>query len=668
MAGRGGAPSRPRNMRHTLRVLLDYMGHARTRLAVVAVLVTVSGLANLLGTYMIKPVVNAVGAGDFARFSRLVALTACIYAVGVASAVGYTQTMVRAAQKVVFDIRRDLLAHIEGLPLSFFDSTRHGDVMSYFTNDVDTVSEALNNSFANAVQALIQTVGTFTLLVVLDWRLTLITLACDVLIACYVRFSGGRSRRFFGAQQATLGQLDGYVEEMMAGQKVVKVFNHEEAAQVDFDALNEALRQSGATAQAYASTMVPVTVAVSYMNFAVVCVVGALLALGGRADVGSLASYLVFVRQACMPINQLTQQRKELQAKQKEQQKTINNLRSKKASVVDQKAALDQENDLAQQEIEVVKQQITAYDQQIEDKGVELEEAKQEEEAQTVRFRGCVRHLEEYGQMSYIAILLEATSLSDLLARMDMVGEVIAYNKQVQADMTAAREKVETVKAELEDARTELQDKQSELETKQVELQQKVSEANALLASLESDINAYKSVYDQYEQQQKNVQSQIDQQVADLRRQEEANKKNDPSYDAGKDNGATGSMMWPCPSCHTITSEFGWRYHPIYHTQKYHSGVDIGASYGASIVAADGGTVITAGAVSGYGNCVVINHGNGITTLYGHMSSIAVSSGQKVSKGQTIGYVGSTGNSTGPHLHWEVTVNGVRQNPLNYAR
>lgn len=366
-------------------------------------------------------------------------------------------------------------------------------------------------------------------------------------------------------------------------------------------------------------------------------------------------------------INRLTQQRKELQAKQKEQQKTINSLRSKKASVVDQKAALDKENDLAQQEIELVKEQITAYDQQIEDKGVELESAKQEEEAQTVRFRSCVRHLEEYGQMSYIAILLEATSLSDLLARMDMVGEVIAYNKQVQADMTAAREKVETVKAELEDARTELQDKQSELETKQVALQQKVSEANALLAGLESDINAYKSVYDQYEQQQKNVQSQIDKQVEELRRQEEANKNNNPGYDPGNANGSTGTMMWPCPSCHYITSQFGWRYHPIYQTQKYHSGVDIGASYGATIVAADGGTIITAGSVSGYGNCVVINHGNGITTLYGHMSSIAVSVGQKVSKGQTIGYVGSTGNSTGPHLHWEVTVNGVRQNPLNYA-
>jgi len=362
-------------------------------------------------------------------------------------------------------------------------------------------------------------------------------------------------------------------------------------------------------------------------------------------------------------INQLTQQRKELQAKQKEQQKTISNLRAKKAG----KAALDQEMNLAQQEIEVVKEQITAYDQQIEDKGVELEAAKQEEEAQTVRFRGCVRHLEEYGQMSYIAILLEATSLSDLLARMDMVGEVIAYNKQVQADMTAAREKVETVKAELEDARVELQDKQSELETKQVELQQKSSEAAALLANLESNIDAYKQVQDQYAQQEQAVQSQIDKQVEELRRQEEQNKKNDPSYDPGKVNGATGSMMWPCPSCHTITSPFGWRYHPIYQTQKYHSGVDIGASYGATIVAADGGTIITAGSVSGYGNCVVINHGNGITTLYGHMSSIAVRVGQKVSKGQTIGYVGSTGNSTGPHLHWEVTVNGVRQNPLNYA-
>ena len=127
-------------------------------------------------------------------------------------------------------------------------------------------------------------------------------------------------------------------------------------------------------------------------------------------------------------------------------------------------------------------------------------------------------------------------------------------------------------------------------------------------------------------------------------------------------------MIWPAPSCHSLSSYFGWRIHPISGVNKYHSGVDIPASYGSSILAADSGTVILAGWNGGYGNCVVISHGNGVSTLYGHMSSIAVSVGQSVSQGQTVGYVGSTGASTGAHLHWEVAVNGVRQDPLNYAR
>ena len=307
MPGRGGAPAGPKDLRHTLRRFLSYLGHARWQLLAVAVLVCVTGGANLAGTYMIKPVVDAVGAGDWTRFVHLVALTAAIYAAGVVASVGYTQTMVRAAQRVVFDIRRDLLGHIETLPLSWFDRTRNGDVMSYFTNDVDTISEALNNGFANMVQAAIQTVGTIVLLVVLDWRLTLITLACDAIIVAYVRFSGRRSKRLFSQQQRTLGALDGYVEEMIAGQKVVKVFNHEDENLKGFRALNEDLRASGTGAQAYASTMVPATVAISYTNYAVVAVVGAALAIAGHMGVGSLASYLVFVRQAAMPINQLTQ-------------------------------------------------------------------------------------------------------------------------------------------------------------------------------------------------------------------------------------------------------------------------------------------------------------------------------------------------------------------------
>ena len=302
------APARPANPLATLRTLLSYMSHARWMLLLVAVLVTVSALANLFGTYMIKPVVNAVGEGDFASFSSGVALTAVIYLLGVASAAGYTQTMVRAAQRVVFDIRRDLFDHIERLPLSFFDRSRHGDVMSYFTNDVDTVSEALNNSFASLVQAGVQIVGTLTLLLVLDWRLTLVTIACDAGIALYVRFSGGRSRRFFSRQQHELGALDGYVEEMISGQKVVKVFNHEAANLAGFRKLNERLREAGTSAQAYASTMVPVTVCVGYVNYAIVTILGAVLVLGGQMDVGSLASYLVFVRQATAPLNQFTQQ------------------------------------------------------------------------------------------------------------------------------------------------------------------------------------------------------------------------------------------------------------------------------------------------------------------------------------------------------------------------
>ncbi len=301
----GGA--RPQNMRHTLRRFVSYMGHAKFHMLAVAVLVTLAGVGNLAGTYMIKPVVNRIAAGDMAGFSADVAITAAIYGVAVLSALAYTQVMVHAAQHIVFDIRRDLFGHIMWLPLSYFDRTRNGDVMSYFTNDVDTISEALNNSFANMMQAAIQTVGTLALLLVLNWRLTLVTLACDAIVVLYTRFSGTRSKRYFAAQQTTLGALDGYVEEMISGQKVVKVFNHEGQNLAGFRRLNEDLRRTGTSAQAYALTMVPSTVVIGYVNYAAVAVLGAVMAINGQTDVGSLASYLVFVRQAAMPINQLTQ-------------------------------------------------------------------------------------------------------------------------------------------------------------------------------------------------------------------------------------------------------------------------------------------------------------------------------------------------------------------------
>ena len=301
------AQARPVNLKRTLRRLLDYMGHARFSLIAVGVLASLAAIASLLGTYMVRPIVNGLAQGGTSLLEHQVAITAGIYIVGVLSAFGYSQIMVRAAQRVVSDIRRDLFAHIQTLPLSYFDSTRSGDIMSFFTNDVDTVSEALNNSFANVIQAAIQTVGTLALLIVLNWQLTIITLVCDAAIVLYARYSGTRSKKFFAAQQASLGDLDGYVEEMVSGQKVIKVFNHEAQNIAGFTGRNAELRRTGTAAQAYANSMVPMTVVIGYVNYAIVAVVGGMLAIAGKADVGALASYLVFVRQAAMPINQFTQ-------------------------------------------------------------------------------------------------------------------------------------------------------------------------------------------------------------------------------------------------------------------------------------------------------------------------------------------------------------------------
>ena len=299
---------KPKHLGYTLRTLLSYMGRHKFLLLAVAVLVTISALANLLGTYMIRPVVNNLATGGMEALLRGVALTAAIYVAGALAAWGYTQTMVKAAQKVLYDIRRDLFAHLQKLPLRFFDTRRHGDVMSYFTNDVDTISDALNNSFAMVIQSFIQVVGTLTMLFILNWRLTLVVAVCYAVMFLYIRFSGKRSKAYYRKQQAALGDLDGYIEEMVAGQKVVKVFNHERANLRIFREKNETLRKAGTGAQGYAATMIPAVVSISYINYAIVAALGGYMAMAGMTDVGSLASYLVFVRQAAMPINQFTQQ------------------------------------------------------------------------------------------------------------------------------------------------------------------------------------------------------------------------------------------------------------------------------------------------------------------------------------------------------------------------
>lgn len=300
---------RPKKLKRTVLKLMGYMGNHKFLLLLVAVLVSVSASAGLAGTYMLKPIVNQyIVPGDVEGLFRAVAFTGMIYLCGVAAAYGYTQTMVVAAQKIIYEIRRDLFNHIQSLPLKYFDTRTHGDIMSRFTNDVDTISDAFNNSFAMIVQSFIQIVGTLTLIFVLNWRLSLIVFACYILMFSYIRYSGKKSKYYFNFQQKYLGELNGFIEEMTAGQKVVKVFNHEQAGIEAFRQKNSQLREAATSALTYSGSMVPVIVSISYVNFAIVAMVGGYMALKGWTDVGSLTSYLVFVRQTAMPINQFTLQ------------------------------------------------------------------------------------------------------------------------------------------------------------------------------------------------------------------------------------------------------------------------------------------------------------------------------------------------------------------------
>ena len=299
---------KPQNITQTIRKLMHYMGNHALLFVLVGILVALSALGNLLGTYMIRPVVNEVLSTGLDKAFLQILLMAFIFLIGVLSALGYTQIMAVAAQKVVKDIRKDLFHVLQKLPLSFFDTHSHGELMSRFTNDVDTVSDALNNSFAMMIQSFIQVVGTLILLFVLSWRLSLIVVLFYIIMFIYIQFSSKKSKSYFSLQQKNIGDINGFTEEMISGQKVVKVFNHEKANQKVFEKLNKNLQRSSAKAQGYAQTIVPMVVSLSYVNYAIVSVLGGYMVLKGQMDVGSLASYLIFVRQAAMPINQFTMQ------------------------------------------------------------------------------------------------------------------------------------------------------------------------------------------------------------------------------------------------------------------------------------------------------------------------------------------------------------------------
>ncbi len=300
---------RPKDTKKTIKHLLVYLGHYKWMFMLVALLVLISAGANVAGTYLVKPVVNHfIVPGDMEGLLKAVIAMGVMYACGALCTFGYNRIMVKVSQKVIQDIRNDLFSHVQKLPLKYFDAHTHGELMSRFTNDVDTVQEAMNNSFAMIIQSFIMLFGTLIMMMVLSIRLSVIVIVFLIIMFFFIRFNSKHSKKYFNRQQEELGKINGFVQEMMAGQKVEKVFNHEQKNFEKFCEMNESFRKESTNALAFAGMMIPTIVSLSYLNYAISACVGGLFTLKGLMDLGSLSSYLIYVRQSAMPLNQFTQQ------------------------------------------------------------------------------------------------------------------------------------------------------------------------------------------------------------------------------------------------------------------------------------------------------------------------------------------------------------------------
>ena len=300
---------RPKDIKGTFRKLMGYVGRYKGSLVLVAVCLVVSSGTSVATSYMLKPLLNSyIIPGDFPGLFKMLLLMGGLFALSSLCSYAYARIMVHVAQHTVAALRQDLFDRLQELPVSYYDRHQSGDLMSRFTNDIDTISEMLNSSFASIISNVLTFVGTVVMMIVLNPWLTLITFLFLGLMAVVVKTIGGRSRTNFQRQQAALGAMNGYIEEMIEGQKVIKVFNHEDEAITRFTGLNGSYRDAATAAQAYAGMMMPAMGNLSKINYAVTCCIGGLLAIGGVFDVGSLGAYLLYVKQVSQPVGQISQQ------------------------------------------------------------------------------------------------------------------------------------------------------------------------------------------------------------------------------------------------------------------------------------------------------------------------------------------------------------------------
>ena len=369
-------------------------------------------------------------------------------------------------------------------------------------------------------------------------------------------------------------------------------------------------------------------------------------------------------------------ERDEIEKQREAKQAEIDALKEDAVGILVQKRALDERNMYTMQQIQLNEEEIALYDEMIADKEREVLDAQKLEEEQLERYRKRVRAMEENGTLNYLALILKSNDLGEMLTAMDDVGEIMQRDKALEDNYIKARENTEELKTEYEAYRKEVNGKQDALRQDQEKLQAEIDEADELLLGLHEDYMNRQAEIAEIQAQEDATNMAISILVAKLEAERAAAAAAAAAAaGGGGDGGSTGSgaaayangtFIFPVATYSYISSRFGERIHPITGELKNHNGMDIAANSGTAVYAADGGKVVLAEWYGGYGNCIMIEHGNGYKTLYGHLSYIGVKNGQYVNQGDTIGQVGSTGNSTGPHLHFEVYSNGSRIDPEQF--
>ena len=306
---------RPKDTKKAIKHLLVYLGHYKWMFMLVALLVLISAGANVAGTYLVKPVVNHfIVPGDMEGLLKAVIAMGVMYACGALCTFGYNRIMVKVSQKVIQDLRNDLFAHVQKLPLKYFDAHTHGELMSRFTNDVDTLVQSLNQSLSTMVSSFVQIIGFLVMMLSISWKMTLMALIVIPLSLILVMVVVKKSQRYFKAQQKSLGLVYGFFEEMYSAHTIVKAFNGEEDSLRTFKEYNDQLYTSAWKSQFLSGLMMPLTNLIGNIGYVGVCILGGYITIHKEIAVGDIQSFITYTRNFTQPISQISQSMNMLQS------------------------------------------------------------------------------------------------------------------------------------------------------------------------------------------------------------------------------------------------------------------------------------------------------------------------------------------------------------------